>query len=140
MRRVQSVFGRPSRARTPDAHSVGRPSPHGTPLGAIFATNITPDIETGIGTYTVEDFDIESAPLYDDTAAKALLAGTTATPGAGVYASQCLPCHRETGAAAPPFLPALAGNPTVLDTDAASLINIVLNGSAPQVVKGAPAP
>ena len=29
----------------------------GTPLGAIFATNITPDIETGIGTYTVQDFD-----------------------------------------------------------------------------------
>lgn len=29
----------------------------GTPLGAIFATNITPDVETGIGTYTVQDFD-----------------------------------------------------------------------------------
>src|ERR1700729_794839 len=29
----------------------------GTPLGAIFATNITPDIETGIGTYTPRDFD-----------------------------------------------------------------------------------
>ena len=29
----------------------------GTPLGAIFATNITPDVETGIGTYTLQDFD-----------------------------------------------------------------------------------
>ena len=36
-------------------------------------------------------------------------------------------------------MPALAGNPTVLDTDAASLINIVLNGSAPLVVKERPA-
>ena len=29
----------------------------GTPLGTISATNITPDIETGIGSYTLEDFD-----------------------------------------------------------------------------------
>jgi mono/diheme cytochrome c family protein len=29
----------------------------GTPLGAIYATNITPDPETGIGTYSLEDFD-----------------------------------------------------------------------------------
>ena len=29
----------------------------GTPLGAIYATNITPDVETGIGTYTLQDFD-----------------------------------------------------------------------------------
>ncbi len=28
-----------------------------TPLGAIYATNITPDLKTGIGTYTFEDFD-----------------------------------------------------------------------------------
>src|SRR5580658_2124282 len=29
----------------------------GTPVGTITTTNITPDIETGIGTYTLEDFD-----------------------------------------------------------------------------------
>ena len=28
-----------------------------TPLGNIYATNITPDKETGIGDYTLEDFD-----------------------------------------------------------------------------------
>jgi mono/diheme cytochrome c family protein len=83
---------------------------------------------------------VEKAPVPDDTTAKALLAGTDATPGAAIYAGQCQSCHRETGAAAPPFLPALAGNPTVLDTDPSSLINIVLNGSAPLVVKGNPAP
>jgi alcohol dehydrogenase (quinone), cytochrome c subunit len=83
---------------------------------------------------------VEKAPVPDDATAKALLAGTDVTPGAAVYAGQCQFCHKETGAAAPPFLPPLAGNPTVLDKDPSSLINIVLNGSAPLVVKGNPAP
>jgi len=82
----------------------------------------------------------EKTPVPDDTTAKALLAGTDATPGAAIYAGQCQFCHKETGAAAPPFLPPLAGNPTVLDKDPSSLINIVLNGSAPLVVKGNPSP
>jgi hypothetical protein len=34
----------------------------------------------------------------------------------------------------------LAGNPVVLDNDPSSLINLVLNGSNPLTVKGAPAP
>ena len=29
----------------------------GTPMGAIYSTNITPDPETGIGNYSFEDFD-----------------------------------------------------------------------------------
>src|SRR6202041_3905345 len=29
----------------------------GTPLGAIYTTNITPDVETGIGGYTLQDFE-----------------------------------------------------------------------------------
>jgi mono/diheme cytochrome c family protein len=82
----------------------------------------------------------ENATRYDDRTATALLAGTAATSGAAVYASQCQSCHQATGGAAPPFLPPLAGNPTVLDTDPTSLINIVLNGSAPLVVKGRPTP
>jgi alcohol dehydrogenase (quinone), cytochrome c subunit len=82
----------------------------------------------------------ENAPVPDHTTAKALLEGTDATPGAAIYAGQCQFCHKETGAAAPPFLPPLAGNPTVLDKDPSSLINIVLNGSAPLVVRGNPSP
>jgi mono/diheme cytochrome c family protein len=35
-------------------------------------------------------------------------------------------------------MPALAGNPVVLDEDPSSLINIVLNGSVPLVAKGTP--
>jgi mono/diheme cytochrome c family protein len=83
---------------------------------------------------------VEPAPVDDGTTAKMLLDGTAATPGAAVYSAQCQSCHGATGAAAPPFLPALAGNPTVLDRDPASLINIVLNGSAPLVTRGVPAP
>src|ERR1700691_2476964 len=29
----------------------------GTPLGALYSTNITPDPETGIGHYSLQDFD-----------------------------------------------------------------------------------
>jgi mono/diheme cytochrome c family protein len=80
----------------------------------------------------------ETAYAYDGSTAAALLSGRDEAPGSALYASNCQSCHRETGAAAPPFVPALAGNPTVLAADAASLINIVLNGSAPLVVKGRP--
>jgi mono/diheme cytochrome c family protein len=82
----------------------------------------------------------QKAPIYDNATAQALLNVTDASPGAVVYAGQCQSCHGATGLAAPPYLPGLAGNPTVLDQDPASLINIVLNGSAPLVVKGRPAP
>ncbi len=80
----------------------------------------------------------EAAWRYDAKAAQALLAMTDTTPGAKVYANACQSCHRETGASAPPFVPPLAGNPTVLDHDPASLINIVLNGATPLVDKGKP--
>jgi mono/diheme cytochrome c family protein len=82
----------------------------------------------------------QKAIVPDDTTANALLAVTAPSPGAEIYAAQCQSCHKETGFAAPPFLPALAGNPTVLDNDPASLMNIVLNGSAPLIVKGSPSP
>ena len=38
----------------------------------------------------------------------------------------------------PPYMPALASNPIVLDDNPSSLINVVLNGSIPLVVKGTP--
>jgi mono/diheme cytochrome c family protein len=121
---------------------------HGSAYGSMrdVINNSTPyltdDDLNGIAAYlaSLPASTVEKAPVPDDTTAKALLAGTDATPGAAIYAGQCQFCHKETGAAAPPFLPPLAGNPTVLDKDAASLINIVLNGSAPLVVKGNPAP
>jgi mono/diheme cytochrome c family protein len=80
----------------------------------------------------------EAAYTYDGATATALLNGKADAVGATLYVSNCQSCHRETGAAAPPFVPPLAGNPTVVDKDAASLVNIVLNGSAPLVVEGRP--
>jgi len=43
-----------------------------------------------------------------------------------------------TARAGPPYIPPLAGNPVVLDGDPSSLINLVLNGAEPLVVKGTP--
>ena len=50
----------------------------------------------------------------------------------------CASCHGIDGKGQPPFMPPLAGNPVVLDADPSSLINLVLNGAEPLVVKGAP--
>ena len=80
----------------------------------------------------------EPAWVYDPDTARMLNEGQALSGGARLYVAACQSCHRETGAAAPPFVPGLAGNPTVLTDDPASVINIVLNGSAPLVVKGRP--
>lgn len=80
----------------------------------------------------------EPAFAYDGATAVALASGRREAVGAGVYVESCQACHRANGGAAPPFVPPLAGNPTVLDRDPASLINIVLNGAGLLVVKGKP--
>ncbi|HEY5210864.1 MAG TPA: cytochrome c [Stellaceae bacterium] len=79
-------------------------------------------------------------PIYahDDATTKMLRAANPTDPGAAIYFGQCVSCHVDTGQGFAPYLPPLAGNPTVLDSDPASLINIVLNGSTPIVVKGTP--
>ncbi len=61
-------------------------------------------------------------------------------PGAGVFAANCAACHGLDGKGLGLFMPPLAGNPTTMDPDASSLINLTLNGSAPLVVEGAPDP
>jgi mono/diheme cytochrome c family protein len=81
----------------------------------------------------------EPAPYaYDDSTATALRGGHFDRPGATLYMGQCVSCHLETGKGFAPWLPPLAGNPTVLDSDPTSLINIILNASTPLVVKGIP--
>ena len=47
-------------------------------------------------------------------------------------------CHGADGKGHSPYIPPLAGNPVVLDSDPSSLINLVLNGAQPLVVKGTP--
>jgi alcohol dehydrogenase (quinone), cytochrome c subunit len=75
---------------------------------------------------------------YDDATTKALRGGHPEHPGGVVYLGACGACHGSDGKGFSPYMPRLAGNPTVLDTDPSSLINVVLNGSMPLVVKGTP--
>jgi mono/diheme cytochrome c family protein len=50
-------------------------------------------------------------------------------PGSRVYYEYCSNCHVTSGAGYSPYQPPLAGNPTVVDKDPSSLINLTLNGS-----------
>ncbi len=75
---------------------------------------------------------------YDPASAAALNQLQLNAPGAQIYYQYCGDCHRRDGAGQAPFIPALAGNPSILDTDPVSLINITLNGSSPVVVAGNP--
>jgi mono/diheme cytochrome c family protein len=65
---------------------------------------------------------------------------TAANGSAGekLYNQQCATCHLADGKGHAPYIAPLVGNPVVHDTDPASLINIVLNGSARVVVAGMP--
>jgi mono/diheme cytochrome c family protein len=75
---------------------------------------------------------------YDDATTVALRGGHASQPGAAVYTGTCANCHGLDAKGFTPYIPALAGNPIVLDNDPSSLINLVLNGSNPLVVKGTP--
>ena len=80
----------------------------------------------------------QKSVAYDDATTAALRSGHAPQPGAIVFAGSCANCHGFDGKGFAPYMPALAGNPVVLDTDPSSLINLVLNGSNPLVVKGTP--
>ena len=58
--------------------------------------------------------------------------------GADIYARNCASCHGFEGEGHAPYLPPLAGNPTTVDGNATSLINVALNGSARIVLHGMP--
>ncbi len=75
---------------------------------------------------------------YDPATAAALAKLQFNTPGSQNYAQYCADCHQRSGGGQAPYIPALAGNPAVLDADPISLANITLNGSSPIVVDGDP--
>jgi alcohol dehydrogenase (quinone), cytochrome c subunit len=77
---------------------------------------------------------------YDDATTAGLRSGHASQPGATIYADTCANCHGFDAKGFAPYTPALTGNPIVLDDDPSSLINLVLNGSNPLVVKGTPDP
>ena len=81
---------------------------------------------------------VQQPIAYDDATTAALRAGHAPQPGASVYSGSCANCHGFDAKGFAPYMPALAGNPVVLDTDPSSLINLVLNGSNPLVVRGTP--
>jgi alcohol dehydrogenase (quinone), cytochrome c subunit len=80
----------------------------------------------------------EAQFMYDDAATEALEGGKPQQAGAAIYLGACAACHGVDGKGQAPFMPPLAGNPAVLDANPSSLINLVLNGADPLVVKGVP--
>jgi alcohol dehydrogenase (quinone), cytochrome c subunit len=80
----------------------------------------------------------EAQFVYDDAATDALEGGKPQPAGAAIYLGACAACHGVDGKGQAPFMPPLAGNPAVLDANPSSLINLVLNGADPLVVKGVP--
>jgi len=75
----------------------------------------------------------EKASYEPDTAAvaiklSAMITGEMEHPGAGLYQSFCVKCHKETGNGEPGKFPKLAGNSIVLSENATSLIRLVLEG------------
>jgi alcohol dehydrogenase (quinone), cytochrome c subunit len=81
----------------------------------------------------------QQAVAYDNATTDALRNSPPTQPGAAIYASDCASCHGFDARGFTSYMPALAGNPVVLDENPSSLINVVLNGSAPLVAKGTPA-
>ena len=76
--------------------------------------------------------------IYNPATAAALHTTPITQAGAVTYVQRCESCHDSDGSGSAPYLPPLAGNPAVLDSDPTSLINITLNGSARIVVAGMP--
>ena len=80
----------------------------------------------------------QQAVAYNNATTVALRNRPTTQPGGAVYTGACASCHGFDAKGFTPYMPALAGNPVVLDDNPSSLINLVLNGSIPLVVKGMP--
>jgi alcohol dehydrogenase (quinone), cytochrome c subunit len=80
----------------------------------------------------------QQAVVYDNATTEALRNSPSTQPGAAIYASDCASCHGFDAKGFTSYMPALAGNPVVLDENPSSLINVVLNGSVPLVAKGTP--
>lgn len=73
--------------------------------------------------------------VYDERTAASLAKADFMSAGAASYALQCASCHGQDGMGGG-GLPALAGNPAVLDPNPASLLNIVLNGAPALDIEG----
>ncbi len=78
-------------------------------------------------------------PYQDDgKTVAALTGGDLSARGAALYMKQCSNCHGVDGKGRATLQPPLAGNPSVNEADASSVINIMLNGAGRMVVNGVP--
>jgi len=59
-------------------------------------------------------------------------------PGSAIYMERCASCHAANGGGRGGLLAPLAANSSITGADAASLINVILNGSPAPVVDGMP--
>jgi alcohol dehydrogenase (quinone), cytochrome c subunit len=80
----------------------------------------------------------QSAFTYNDATTRDLESGKPNSEGAEIFLGACAACHGVDGKGQVPLMPPRAGNPVVLDGNPSSLINLVLNGAEPLVVKGIP--
>ncbi len=80
----------------------------------------------------------QQAVAYDDATTATLRDRPTTQPGGALYAGACASCHGFDAKGFAPYMPALIGNPVVLDHDPSSLINLMLNGSIPLVARDTP--
>lgn len=81
----------------------------------------------------------ETQPFRHDGGTTAQLEqGRFDKAGARQYATFCMPCHNASGKGFARVFPPLAGNPTVVDPDPASLVNLLLDGAVTARVNTAP--
>lgn len=82
--------------------------------------------------------DPKATYTYDKSTTDMLLSGKVTGSGERLYLQHCASCHGHDGQGHAPYLPPIAGNPTIVDNNPISLINVTLNGSARIVVQGMP--
>ena len=73
-------------------------------------------------------------------ALSAMVSGEVERPGAGLYHSFCVKCHKEIGNGEPGKFPKLAGNSTVLAENATSLVHLLLAGGNTAQTREGPKP
>ena len=74
----------------------------------------------------------------NDNTARDLAGGKESGRGAQLYLDNCSACHRSNGQGSPRVFPAIAGNAAVLAGNPATLIRLVLGGSAMPSTRTAP--
>jgi mono/diheme cytochrome c family protein len=76
--------------------------------------------------------------VANDTTIRAIMTGDERSLGGRIYMDSCAACHRLSGSGENFAFPALAGNPSVLNSDPSSLIAVILIGARLPSTQGAP--